>query len=232
MWGGVRPQDPLPMGCTLTWKTSLAQVRKDSSCAHSSSPSPMGRMRSPPSSSSRVSTACAKAQKWGYARDPNPKTENLGAPGAMSSEPPALALCQAALLPRGGHRTLSLSVPPSHPHPHPLNIPSPSLFPSPSHPYPLPCLHPCLHPCPHPIPFPSNPHSHSSNPIFIPPPFPSPPNLHPIPTPTSLPVPSPHLCAPPCHPFHPLAPHRRAPSVPALSVLLSCLLFLFQAATS
>lgn len=71
------PGGPCPVATPLTWKTSLAQVRKDSSCAQSSSPSPMGRMRSPPSSSSRVSTACAKAQKWGYARDPSPKTENL-----------------------------------------------------------------------------------------------------------------------------------------------------------
>lgn len=68
------PEPPQPR----TWNTWRAQVRNDSSWAHSSSPSPRGSTRSPPSSSSRVSTARAKAQKWGYARDPNPNTANLG----------------------------------------------------------------------------------------------------------------------------------------------------------
>lgn len=49
----------------LTLKTFLAQVLNDSSWPHSSSPSPMRRMRSPPSSSNSVSTAWAKAQKCG-----------------------------------------------------------------------------------------------------------------------------------------------------------------------
>lgn len=64
-------------GRRVTLKTFLAQVRKDSSWPQSSSPSPMRRIRSPPSSSSKVSTARAKAQKWGYAREPSPNTENL-----------------------------------------------------------------------------------------------------------------------------------------------------------
>ena len=195
LWAGVQPHSPLPVGHLLTWKTSLAQVRKDSSCAHSSSPSPMGRMRSPPSSSSLVSTACAKAQKWGYARDPSPKTENLGAPGAMSSEPPALALRpgsgvpMAAVLTHGGQWIPSLSVPPSHAHPstyysQPLLIPisfaslssslSPSLFSSLSLSHPISILSPS--------PFLS----------LTPPPS----HPHPIPTPTSLPMPSSSLSAP------------------------------------
>lgn len=49
----------------LTLKTFLAQVLKDSSWPQSSSPSPMRRILSPPSSSRSVSTARAKAQKWG-----------------------------------------------------------------------------------------------------------------------------------------------------------------------
>lgn len=62
--GPCNPRCPPPRTAP-TWKTQRAQVRKASSCAHSSSPSPMARMRSPPSSSSRVSTARAKAQKCG-----------------------------------------------------------------------------------------------------------------------------------------------------------------------
>lgn len=67
----------LGYGGSHTLKTFLAQVLKASSCPQSSSPSLIFRILSPPSSSRRVSTACPKAQKWGYARDPRPKTENL-----------------------------------------------------------------------------------------------------------------------------------------------------------
>lgn len=61
----------------LTWKAAWAQPRKASSWPQSSSPWPSCNSRSPPSSSSLVSTARAKAQKWGYAREPSPKTQNL-----------------------------------------------------------------------------------------------------------------------------------------------------------
>lgn len=71
----------------LTWKAAWAQPRKASSWPHSSSPWPSCRSRSPPSSSSRVSTARAKAQKWGYAREPSPNTQNLG--GRQPSREPA-----------------------------------------------------------------------------------------------------------------------------------------------
>lgn len=88
-WGWRGSGDQMSGGQAqgLTWKAALAQPRKASSWPHSSSPWPSCRSRSPPSSSSRVSTARAKAQKWGYAREPSPNTQNLGA-GSCHESPP------------------------------------------------------------------------------------------------------------------------------------------------
>lgn len=79
----------------LTWKAAFAQPRKASSWPQSSSPWPSCNSRSPPSSSSRVSTARAKAQKWGYAREPSPNTQNLG-----YQEPSGQAPSSSPLVPR------------------------------------------------------------------------------------------------------------------------------------